>query len=245
MVMKFSHQLNNGSGKGVLAMKRILVYSLLTAALCTATLLGTGNAAMAQHVNQKKLDKTTFYNAPRQFQILDERPIIKDFREAPVQPQSIELPPGPAGFGGGGGGGAGALPGGGEGGGGGSAPIQLGGPNQGYRSGSPMMPTAGSLPKSGFGPSNIPARGMGPKGPLGDATSTNRLMGKMVTPTKGPAAQARPGGMIPTIGRTAGNYSGPPAATYSGGYGSGSGSGYGGSASRTESMVRGSLLRSK
>ncbi len=81
-------------------------------------------------------------------------------------------------------------------------------------------------------------------GPLPDGTNTNRLMGKMLNPSTVKGVAAGPSrGMAPNTGRSNGNYNGPAVATYSGGYGSGSGSGTGGSASRTESMVRGSLLK--
>lgn len=228
-------------------MRKLATYlTLATAAAATAVAVSSPASAQGFKIDQKKLDRATFYSSPRQFQILDERPIIKDFREAPSAPQQIELPPGPQGFGsGGGGGGAGALPGGGPGGGGGSAPMQLGGPVIQPRTSNPMMPNAaGALPKSGFGPSNIPARGMGPRGALPDATSTNRLMGRMMTPVKKQGlAVGAPRGLTPTRGPSNGNYSGPPVASYSGGYGTGSGSGYGGSASSTTTSVRGSLLK--
>ena len=120
--------------------------------------------------------------------------------------------------------------------------MQMGGPNQGYRT-----PAGERVPlaKSGFnGPSNIPARGMGPRGALPDASSTNRLMGKMLNPGVAKGVMAGPSrGMAPTPARTNGNYNAPKAQTYSGGYGEGQGSGYGGSASQTQSNVRGSLLR--
>ncbi len=40
--------------------------------------------------------KPVFYAAPGKMQIMDERPLITDFREAPQSPPSIQLPPGPA-----------------------------------------------------------------------------------------------------------------------------------------------------
>ncbi len=221
-----------------------LAISLVIAATASLAVCTAPSMAQGFKIDQRKLDKTTFYSAPRQMQILDERPIIKDFREAPQAQQQIELPPGPQGFGGGGGGGAGALQGGGPGGGGGGAPMQMGGPVVQPRTSNGMVPSAGALPKSGFGPSNIPARGMGPKGPLADATTTNRLMGKMMTPPKAQGASAGPArGMAPSRGPTNGNYNGPAVSSYSGGYGSGSGAGFGGDSSRTNTAVRGTLLK--
>lgn len=195
-------------------------------------------------INSRALEKATFYNAPREIQIIDDRPVVRDFREAPAAEQSIALPPGPnGGGGGGGGGGAGALE---NGGGpssipGGGLHIPGVGTDPGYRG---PRGQGLPLPKSGFGrDTNIPARGMG-VGPLPDGTNTNRLMGKMLNPSVAKGVATGPArGMQPTTGRSNGNYGGPPAATYSGGYGSGSGSGYGGSASKTEANVRGSLLR--
>ena len=65
--------------------------------------------ANAQKVHKKHLEKARWHNAPRQFQIIDDRPIIKDFREAPAQAEHITMPPPPRGFHGGGrGGGSGA-----------------------------------------------------------------------------------------------------------------------------------------
>jgi hypothetical protein len=39
-----------------------------------------------------------FYQAPREMQIIDDRPVIRDFREAPVMPEQVQLPPAPAGY---------------------------------------------------------------------------------------------------------------------------------------------------
>lgn len=224
--------------------KLVKTMSLIVAATASVAVCAAPSMAQGFKIDQRKLDKTTFYSAPRQMQILDERPIIKDFREAPAAQQQIELPPGPQGYGGGGGGGAGALQGGGPGGGAGGAPMQMGGPVVQPRTSNGMVPSAGALPRSGFGPSNIPARGILPKGPLADGTNTNRLMGKMMTPPKAQGASAGPArGMAPTKGPTNGNYSGPAVSSYSGGYGNGSGAGFGGASSRTDTSVRGSLLR--
>jgi len=225
--------------------KTKLVLIGLTAGLA----LGASDAAFAQggfKINQKKLDKVNFYNSPRQMQILDERPIIKDFREAPSSPQMIALPPGPQGQGGGyGGNGAGALgdsPGGGDGG----APLQIpaSGGQRGYREpggNSLPLPKVGSFGGQG---SNIPARGMGPRGALPGGQTTNRLMGKMTAPKPQiGAAGGRPMGMSQGPAHTRGRYTeAPKAASYNGGDGYGSGAGFGGSSSKTESVVRGSLL---
>ncbi|HEY9772303.1 MAG TPA: hypothetical protein V6C81_00680 [Planktothrix sp.] len=198
--------------------------------------------AMAQQrINKNALEKATFYQSPREVQIIDDRPIVRDFREAEQAPGTIDLPPGPTGSGGGyGGSGAGAL------GGGPGSTIPAGGlpigSNRGYRT----APGGGlPLPKSGFGrDTNIPARGMAPRGNLPDASSTNRMMGKMLNPGTGHGVAAgAPRGITPSAGRSNGNSNAPAVQTYSGGYGQGSGNATGGSASRTDSSVRGSLLK--
>lgn len=212
-------------------MNKLLHVSLLVGIM----MLSVSLPAQAQRIKKDSLEKTRWHNAPREFQIIDDRPIIRDFREAPQEAGTIELPPGPQASGaGGGGGGAMSIP--------SSLPaggLQLGGPNQGFRNAPSGL---GSLPKSGFSGTNIPARGFAPKG-LQNGNSTNRLMGKMMPQGNGAGAGA-PRGMSSPSGRSAG-YSPAPAASYSGGYGSGSGNASGGSASRTESMVRGTLLRGK
>lgn len=232
-------------------MRKIMKNGLLALTVLVGSFV-VADCAYAQggfqgHIHQKKLDKTTFYNSPRQMQILDERPIIKDFREAPQQSPMIALPPGPNGnMGGYGGNGAGALGDTPSGGGPGSAPVQLGGPGvQPYRTGD----NGGNLPlpKSGFsGPSNIPARGLGPSGPLADATTTNRLMGKMMKPKEAVGGTYPAGGLGNAGGpqRSVGKQQAAPvAASYGSNYGAGTGTGTGsGSAGRTEGVVRGTLL---
>lgn len=193
-------------------------------------------AANAQQVNAKKTDKVTFFNAPRQFQILDERPIIKDFREAPSAPNMIQLPPPPQGFGGGmGGGGAGAMPGGGDGMGG--APVQLQAP-PGYPAYRNPTNPMGALPKSGFGgPSNIPAGGMGPRTALPNGQSTG-VHANLMTPIPRAAASAGPGRAMraaPVAAAPAATYGGPSYTRASGPVSSGGGM-------SSSSNVSGSLL---
>jgi hypothetical protein len=231
-------------------MRKTMKHGLLALTILIGTVVGADSAfaqgGFSGHIQQNKLDKTKFFNAPRQMQILDERPIIKDFREAPSSSPMIALPPGPQGnMGGYGGNGAGALGDVPSGGGPGSAPVQLGGPGvQPYRNADNggQMP----LPKSGFnGPSNIPARGLGPKGPLADATTTNRLMGKMMKPKEAiggsyPAGSLNGGGPKRSLIKQA---AAPVAASYGSNYGAGSGSGASsGGSGRTEGVVRGTLL---
>ena len=195
--------------------------------------------AKAQTVNPKTMSKANWNQSPREFQIIDDRPIIKDFREPPVQPQGVQLPPPPQGFGGpGSGGGGGAM---GDGGGGspvmpsGGMPMAGGGP--GYRTDNPGM-GALPLPKSGFGrDTNIPAGGMGPKTMLPSGQTTG-VHGSLMTPTAhtvGPASAAGTRGTM-TPARPA-----PVASSYGGNYtrpmGGSSASGSGAS-----TAVRGVLL---
>lgn len=216
-------------------MRKLFLLGLAMSTVCSIALVQT--PAQAQKVNAKAQEKVRWFNAPREMQIVDERPIIKDFREAPAADQMIDLPPGPqAGGGGMGGGGSGAL-----GGGGPTLPsggLQLGGPGASpYRGASgPALPNA-----RGFQGTNIPAKGFAPKG-LQNGQSTNRLMGKMMPPQQGTPSAGTPRGMGPTSGRSSGNSSGPAVASYGRGYGSGSGANTGDS-SRTESSVRGFLLK--
>ncbi len=238
-------------------MRTTFRYSLLLAGISLIGGMLQMSPAQAQGtVNKKALEKATFYQAPREIQIIDESPLIRDFRTAPAPEGSVMLPPGPGAAPGvappsaSGGRGAGAL---GNSPGGGSNPgdIQPGQSipgGRGYRTVSPMVPRMGSLPQSGFGGSNIPAGGMGPKGLLPGITTG--VVGKVMAQNKGVPAPVHPmtgtpKGMAVNPGRTVGNSNAPAAASYSGGYGTGTGNSYGGSASRTESMVRGSLLGKK
>lgn len=217
----------------------LVAISLMTGVVCTAS------AANAQTANVKAKDKVHWYNAPREFQIIDDRPIIKDFREAPSGPQQIQLPPAPQGFGGVGGGGGGAM--GNDGGSmpSGGMPMQGSMPGGGYRTDSPMTGNALPLPNArgmGAGGSNIPSRGMGPKGPLPGGFTTG-IQGKIqpwAKPMAGAGAGAgRPGGMGRPSASGAVNV--PTASSYGGGYGSGGGSSSG-SGQSTSTNVHAYLL---
>jgi hypothetical protein len=207
----------------------------MVAAVTFGLMATKAEAQGGPRVKTNAQEKSTWYSAPHEFQIVDERPVIKDFRSAPQAAGSIELPPAPQGFGGaGGGGGSGAL-----GGGSGAAPpaggIGIPGSGPAYRS------EQAALPKSGFGGSNI-GKGLHPGGMLPGVNQG--IVGKMMNQQKpGPGSAGPAKGMSVNPGHTSGNSSAPAAATYSGGYGSGSGSSFGGSASRTDTSVRGSLLR--
>lgn len=177
-------------------------YKIMMAAIFGVTGLVMASPAEAQQsqINQKARQKADFYNAPRRIQIIDERPIISDFREAPVPQQQIQLPPGPQGYGPGGGGQGGMQNGGG--------PMQVpAGPGMlPYRTPSNPM---GALPKVGFGQwSNIPQRGMAPQQalPSGRSSGGHVAVPQMARPQQQqqarrpgvsaprPVAQARPAG---------------------------------------------------
>jgi len=216
------------------------VFYALAVGVCTLSSLVVANPASAQAVNGAARQKSNWHESPHEIQIIDERPVIRDFREAPSAPQMIQLPPPPqgsmGGYGGSGngglaGGGPAAIP---------AAGIPLGN-NQGYRS-APAS-AMGALPQSGFGRgSNIPAGGIGPKGPLANGTTTGVTGSINPGPRKQGSGAGPARGMSPNSGRSNGN-SNAPVASYSGGYGTGSGAGYGGAASRTDTAVRGTLLR--
>lgn len=205
----------------------------IVAAVTVGIVATKAEAQGGPRVKTNASEKSTWYSAPHEFQIVDDRPVIKDFRTAPAAQQSIELPPAPQGFGGsGGGGGSGAL------GGGNGSTLPSGGmgiPGNGpaYRS------EQAALPKSGFGGSNI-GKGLHPGGMLPGVNQG--IVGKMMNQPKPSAGSGAAKGMSVNPNRTSGNSNAPAAATYSGGYGSGSGSSSG-SASRTDTSVRGSLLR--
>ena len=205
------------------------------AAACLAPEAGAQNM-----INQKARQKASWFNAPHEIQIIDERPVVRDFREAPSAAPMLQLPPGPQGFNpAGGGGGAGAM---GDGGGGAPIPaggMQLGnGSEPGYRT-APMG--AGGLPleKSGFGNhTNIPARGMAPRGILPNGQTTG-VHGSLMTPT----ARSAPSGA--GAGNRGGMAAAPvaaPAARAYGGPAYTSAPAYSAGGSSTNTAVRGVLL---
>lgn len=210
--------------------------------LMSCLLTHSAQAQSAHGISKKSTEPATWYEAPRQFQIIDDSPVVRDFREAPQNPGSIDLPGAPGGTSGGHGAGAlGALSGGSP-----SIPaggLHLPGNGPGYRTGQSSMPGLGTLPKSGFGGSNIPARGLGPRGLL-PSGNTQNVIGKLMSeprplPAVAPAAKAMVAHPTVAVARPAG----PTVASYGGGYDSGAGSDYGASTNRTKTFVRGSLLR--
>jgi len=218
---------------------------LATAAAMTLVYLLPVKVA-AQNVNRKAIEHTTWHTAPREFQIVDDSPIIRDFREAPQNPGQIAMPPGPSANPGGGhgegalgplGGGAPSIPAGG-------LPLQ-GGNGPGYRTNPSSIPNLGTLPNArGFGGSNIPARGMGPRGLLPNGSSQN-VIGKLMAQKK-PVPVANAAAPARALSAPAAKPMAAPAAPAVASYGGNSiphlGD-FGGNGNRTETFVRGSLLR--
>jgi hypothetical protein len=217
-----------GKKEQIMSILRLLGYALT---MGIVSVVAIAPSFAQTKVDPRSLEKAKFYEAPRQMQIIDDRPIVRDFREAPAAPPPpIEIPPGPA-SNGPGGNGAGAL-------GGGAPSLPAGGLQMGNGSAPAYRGPSGGLglPKSGFGgPSNIPAGGPGGKY-AGLPSTTQHTMGNIV-PKNAPS-----GGYAAPAGRSLGNTPKAPAVASYGGYGQGQGSGVGNS-SRTESNVRGSLLR--
>ncbi len=188
-------------------------------------------------INTKARSKAVWYNAPHEVQIIDERPMVRDFREAPSAPSSIQLPPAPQGFGGaGGGGGGGAM------GDGGAPVLPAGGMPIGGDGGPGYRTPAGSsvpLDKVGFtrNPSNIPAGGIRPRGVLPSGQTTG-VHGSLMTPVAHTAAPASGAGnraaMAPRAATPVASYGGQPYTSAPAGAASG-----GGGAS---TAVRGVLL---
>jgi len=190
----------------------ILVGVSAVMALCLNTF---GSEAKAQSVNVKKgqLEHTTWYKSNMQVQIVDDGPIVHDYRQAPAKDPGFQIPIGPAGAN------SNQIP---EGG------IPLGdGPRQ-------VRMEHSALPQSGFGSSNIPARGMGPASNL-PATKMGG-MGGNGGPKTGTGTSAR------AIGRPGITSQAASPAAYSGGGGSAGPTYGGGGSSSSSTSVRAKLL---
>src|SRR5476651_2084808 len=110
-------------------------------ALGLNTFASEAKAQTSVNVKHGQLEHATWYKSNTQLQIVDDGPIVHDYRTAPKNDPGFQVPIGPVGNN------SGQIP---EGG------MPLGG--DGPRA---VRMEQNSLPKSGFGPSNIPARGMG------------------------------------------------------------------------------------
>ena len=175
------------------------------------------------------LEKVRWYNAPRQIQILNEDPVVKDLRTAdqPARTIEIQLAPVPRQAGAA----ATLSPGG----------LQIGPANQMVRSAAPGSGPA-SLPKARLG-SNIPARSAGSGASLPKGNSTNMLAGKFASnPIGSGAGASRSGASKPAVARLT-KPAAPPIASYSDGYGPVSRSAAGSSAMQTTTAVSAVLKR--
>ncbi len=178
--------------------------------------LSINQASYAQFkVRKDSLEKSTWYTAPRQIQIIDDAPIVKDYRTPPQGSQDnqyVDIPANP-------GGNSNTIPAGG---------MHFGNPNAAHVSSGP------NLPRAGFG-TNIPSGGIAHPGSL-----PNISHGGLLHPPNSaqPAAAPRNNYQAPVARPQS-----PVASSY-GGYSSGSGNSYGASSNRsTEANVRGTLLR--
>lgn len=181
------------------------------------------SAQNAGSINIKKnqLQQAGWHKSPLQVQILDDGPVIKDYRTAPASDQGYNIPLAPTGNNGG------RIP---EGG----LPF-----NTGSGPVTPRIQTP-NLPQAGFG-SNIPARGMGPAtalpgvkmGGLGNQYAQQQQSKSTVA--------ARPVG----LGKPASGMRAAAApASYGSSYGGSGGGGgyYGGGGSSSSTAVRAKLL---
>jgi hypothetical protein len=219
-------------------MNKVAVIAV-TLGVLTGLMAAPAQAQQQQTINQKARQKASWYNSPREIQIIDERPMVRDFREAPQTPQSIALPPGPgAAKPGQYGGGAGAMPEGGDVIPSGGMPIGGQG-DPGYRT--PIETSPVGLDKADLNhrPSNIPAAGLGPKGPLPGGFSTG-IHGRVSPPNYAQGQSAGPA--------LAGNRSGPAVKapvvnSYTAGGGYGQSVGTGGGAGGANISLTGKLLK--
>ncbi len=198
--------------------KRWILMTMSAAlALCLSTFSSAANAQNSVNVKKGQLQQSTWYKSNMQVQIVDDGPVVHDYRTAPKNDPGFQIPIGPVGSN------DGRIP---EGG------IPLGGDG-------PRTPRIerSNLPQSGFGPSNIPARGMGPATAL-PGTKMGGLggAGKPQGNQTSTGVSARPIGRSPITSQSA-----SPAA-YSGG-GGGQGVSYGGGGNSSTSLgVRAKLL---
>jgi hypothetical protein len=68
--------------------KSLLTKSVFGAALA---LCAAGAPAMAETIVIDAQENVGWYSAPRQMQILDDRPLVREFRQAPQRPQTVEI----------------------------------------------------------------------------------------------------------------------------------------------------------
>jgi hypothetical protein len=137
---------------------------------------------------KKALEKVRWFNAPRQIDLIDDRPIVHDHRTGPEAAQLFDIPiaPLPTAVAQGTAGDNASIP---------SGGIPVPGNALPYRTSSPLLAGLPTLPKVGFD-SNIPAYGLARKMNLPSGTTTNRLCGKMMPHPNPAAALSRPGHLL-------------------------------------------------
>jgi len=205
-------------------LKNHKLYLVLTTGALVLSALTSSAQAQSPSVAIKKgqLQQAGWYKSNAQIQIVDDGPVVHDYRTAPHEDQAYQIPIGPAGT-------SGRIP---EGG----IPLGNGGPQM-------MRMAPNSLPQSGFG-TNMPARGMGPARAL-PGTEMGQL-GKQYAAEQRRSAQnnvsARPIG----LGRgnsaaAAPNRMASSPASYGAAY-HGSGGGYVAPSSSSSASVRAKLL---
>lgn len=135
---------------------------------------------------KKSLEKVRWFNAPRQIDIIDDRPIVHDHRTGPEAAESFDIPIAPIPMQVAQAGGNSSIPAGG---------IQVPGGGLPYRTNTPLLGGLPTLPKVAFD-SNIPAHGLAQHSNLPGGTTTNRLAGKMLPKSNPSQPQRRPGDLI-------------------------------------------------
>jgi hypothetical protein len=198
-------------------MNKLALLAISSGAVVASTI---SPALAGPAVRQDAMERSRFYNAPREIQILDERPVVRDFREAPSAVPSFQLPPGPQG-------GGNVLPQGG---------LPLG--NAGFRT--PQSSSPIGLPRADFGhaQSNIPSSLGAPRG-LPKGTQTG-VMGNLPAPKLG-ARPAPPMARNPVAAAPVRQAAPQQMMSYGPGYGSAPSVGSA-NASRSSTNLRGSLL---
>lgn len=207
------------------SLKKHKFYLVMTTGALVLSALTSSAQAQSPSVSLKKgqLQQAGWYKSAPQVQIVDDGPVVHDYRTAPHEDQAYQIPIGPAGT-------SGRIP---EGG----IPLGNGGPQM-------MRMAPNSLPQSGFG-TNMPARGMGPARAL-PGTEMGQL-GKQYAAEQRRSAQnnvsARPIGL--GRGNSAAAAPNRMASSSPASYGAayhGSGGGYQAPSSSSSASVRAKLL---
>ncbi|CAN5357215.1 hypothetical protein BH11CYA1_BH11CYA1_24310 [soil metagenome] len=213
----------------ILKFNKITSFKLNLVALTGALVLSAlTSSAQAQSpsvaIKKGQLQQAGWYKSNAQIQIVDDGPVVHDYRTAPHEDQAYQIPVGPAGT-------SGRIP---EGG----IPLGNGGPQM-------MRMAPNALPQSGFG-TNMPARGMGPARAL-PGTEMGQL-GKQYAADQRRAAQSQNNVSARPIGLGRGNSAAAAPnrmasspASYGAAY-HGSGGGYVAPSSSSSASVRAKLL---